>query len=117
MKNILTINAYGIVTNRSNHAVITNNVGFVGYSTTNSIINTATSGQILVHTGNGNLQFVKPGVQYSMGGPNAAVIHLPESQPKPKYISTLGGTFFKDQKDNIIKYQPVIKGSFTNKSE
>jgi hypothetical protein len=118
MKDILVVNGHGNIIDRSKlfvnisgGSVISFNIG-QGAATasfaTGSVFtlqSAPSSGNVVVYNGSSiNWQN-----QYATAVSSSTSVG-------PKYISVVGGVFFKDQKDELVKYQNVIFGSFNNKN-
>lgn len=122
MKDILVIQPQGYVVDKSNryYANISGSTVFTYYGgmgatyasgPLNLVINQGGSGQVAAWNG-ANITWGTP-------QPSTATAYSYGVQPAtnvgPKYISAVGGVFYKDQVADKSKYIPTIIGKFSNK--
>jgi hypothetical protein len=112
MKDILVVNGYGNIIDRSGSKLF--NVNISGSSTISSVkVGQGATGASFATSSGNVMVWNGSSLNWQGYGATAASGSTPVG---PKYISTVGGTFFKIQKDELVKYQNVIYGSFNNKN-
>jgi len=138
MRPLLTINAYGSVIDNSRKNYAGNYTGAMGpigptgptgptgpiggafiSASIPAIATNSTSGASLVWNGSGAgwiSSYISGATAASGYGKSLTHVNPSTSvSVGPKYISILGGSFYKDQPDDYPKYRNIISGSFINK--